>query len=219
MKKPIAFTEIIFTLFAIAVVFLLPHFGFLPIPFYYIIPVLLFVWLFLKRTKENFAGLGFNFKRFRLNSIFIGAITAIILFAFLNYIFFPLISKIFFLKPANLDDFKNIRHNLSWYLFTLAAGFIVGGFYEELVFHGFIFTRLEKIIGGKYALLLSFIFTNLIFALYHFQLGTSGVINAFIAGCAYHILMIKFNGNLWYSFFIHGFFDAIGLTYIYLGYW
>jgi membrane protease YdiL (CAAX protease family) len=95
----------------------------------------------------------------------------------------------------------------------------VGGFYEELVFHGFIFTRLEKIIPGKYGLVMSFIGANLIFALYHFQLGPAGILNALIAGCAYHALMLRFNRNLWYSFFFHGFFDAIGLTYIYLGYW
>jgi membrane protease YdiL (CAAX protease family) len=219
MKQPVTFTEIIFIIFAISIVFLLPHFGFLPIPFYYVIPVLLFVWFFLKRTKENFATLGFSFMRFKFNSILIGAIAAVLLFVFLNYVFFPLLGRIVVLKSANLDDFKNIRGNITNYIFILAAGFIVGGFYEELIFHGFIFTRIEKIIPTIHSLLLCFIFTNLIFGLYHFQLGATGMINAFIAGCAYHALMIKFNRNLWPSIFFHGFFDAIGLTYIYLGYW
>jgi hypothetical protein len=31
--------------------------------------------------------------------------------------------------------------------------------------------------------------------------------------------MMKFHRNLWYSIFFHAFFDAIGLTYIYLGIW
>ena len=219
MKQQISFAKIFFIILAIAFVFLFPHFGFIPIPFLYIVPVLLVVWLFLKRTKEDFADIGFSFKRFEVRSIWIGAIAAVFLFGFLNYVLFPVLSKIIVLKPANLDDFKNIRHNLPSYIFILIAGFIVGGFYEELCFHGFIFSRIEKFIAGKYSLFISFIVTNIIFALYHFQLGTSGMINAFIAGCAYHALMIRFNRNLWYSIFFHTFFDTIALTYIYLGYW
>ena len=219
MIRKTSFTETLFILLAIAFIFLFPHFGFIPIPFLYIIPVLLVVWLFLKGTKENFANLGFSFKRFEVRAIWIGAIAAVLLFVFLNYIFFPLLNKVILLKPASLEDFKNIRHYFPMYVFILIAGFIVGGFYEELVFHGFIFTRIEKITGGKYAFMLSFIISNLIFGLYHFQLGVSGMLNAFVAGCAYHALMIKFNRNLWYSIFFHTFFDVIGLTYIYLGYW
>ena len=219
MKKPISLKEILFTLLSIAFIFLLPHFGLLPVPFYYIFPVLLVVWLLLKRTGENFSDLGFSFERFEVRSIFIGALAAVLLFVILTYGLFPLLYKFNILQQANLDDFKNIRHNIGWYIFILIAGFIVGGFYEELVFHGFIFTRLEKIIPGKYALLISFVSANLIFALYHFQLGPAGILNAFIAGCAYHALMLRFNRNLWYSFFFHSFFDAIGLTYIYFGYW
>lgn len=219
MKKKASFKEILFTLLAIVFVFFLPHFGLLPVPFYYIVPVLLVIWLLLKRTGENFSDLGFSFKRFEVKSIFIGALAAILLFVFLTYVFFPVLYNFNILEHANLDDFKNLRHNLFFYIFILTAGFIVGGFYEELVFHGFIFIRLEKILPARYGLFLSFLLSNLIFSVYHFQLGPAGILNAFIAGCAYHALMLRFNRNLWYSFFFHGFFDAIALTYIYLGYW
>ncbi len=217
--KQIYFTEIIFILFAIAFVFLFPHFGFLPVPFLYVLPVLLVVWLFLKRTGEKSSDIGFSFKRFEIKSIFIGAASGIVLFVFLQHIFFPLLSTVIDLHPANLEDFKNIRHHFLNFIFILIAGFIVGGFYEELVFHGFVFTRIEKIARGKFAVPLSFIFTNIIFGLYHFQLDIAGMLNAFLAGCAYQYLMIKFKRNLWYSIFFHAFFDAIGLTYIYLGIW
>jgi membrane protease YdiL (CAAX protease family) len=219
MKQKLNFTGIVIDILAIAFVFLLPHYGFLPIPFYYIVPVLVFVWLFLKRTRENFASLGFSFKRFELKSVFVGIAAAAILFAFMQYIFFPLLNRVIVLKPANLDDFKNIRGNFYSYILILIAGFVVGGFYEELVFHGFIFTRLEKLPGAKFSLPVSFILTNLIFGAYHFQLGMSGMINALFCGIAYHALFLKFGRNLWYSIFAHAFFDAIGLTYIYLGYW
>jgi membrane protease YdiL (CAAX protease family) len=217
-KSSATIIDAVIILLSIAFVFLFPHFGFLPIPFYYVIPVLIIVWLVLRRTKENFASLGFSMQGFEPKSIFLGAVAAVALFIFLNYAFFPLLKSILPLEPANLDDFKNLRHNMGWYIFLLAASFIVGGFYEELIFHGFIFTRLEKLFGSK-AIWVCVIITNLIFGLYHFQLGTSGVLNAFLAGTAYHLFMIRFKRNLWYSIFFHTFFDWIGITFIYLGYW
>lgn len=217
-RKKASLKEIFFTVAGIAFVFFLPHFGLFPFSFSYTIPVLLGVWLLLRRTGENFANLGFSFKRFEIRSLFIGALAAILLFIFLRYIFFPVLYRFNILEHANLQDFKHIRHNTGGYIFVLIAGFVVGGFYEELVFHGFIFTRLEKILPVRFAFFMSFLIANLIFAIYHFQQGPAGVLNAFLAGCAYHALMLRFNRNLWYSFFFHGFFDAIALTYIYLGY-
>jgi membrane protease YdiL (CAAX protease family) len=215
----ISFKEVVLIIFAISFVFLFPHFGFLPVPFLYVLPVLVVVWWFLKRSGETFIDIGFSFKRFEIKSVFIGAASAIVLFVFLQHVFFPLLSTIIDLHPANLEDFKSINHHPFNFIFILIAGFIVGGFYEELVFHGFVFTRIEKMVKGKFVVPIAFILTNVIFGLYHFQLGTAGMLNAFVAGCAYQYLMIKFHRNLWYSIFFHAFFDAIGLTYIYLGIW
>ena len=104
------------------------------------------------------------------------------------------------------------------YLFIIIMGWLVGGFYEEIVFHGFIFTRLEKIIPGRYTTLLSFIGTSIIFGAYHFQLGTAGLINAFILGAIYHALALYFKRNLWVSIICHGVYDTMVITLIYMNY-
>ncbi len=210
--------EILLVLSAIIIVLLIPHSGIIPLPFGYSIPILIFVWFFLKRYKENFTSIGFSFKRFEIKAVFTGTLTAILLFAFLNWIFFPLVGKIVDIPPAELGDIAKIRGNTGFYIFLLAMGWIVGGFYEEIIFHGFIFTRLEKIISGKYTVILSFLLTNIIFALYHVQLGAAGIINAFIAGSAYHAVMLYHKRNMWYAVFCHAVFDTIALTFIYAGY-
>ncbi len=212
------FKEIAFILLAIVIVVLIPHSGIIPFPFGYCIPVLIFTWLFLNRTNENFTSIGFSFKRFEMRSVIIGTLTAILLFSFLTWVLLPFLEKIIDLPPANLGDFAKIRGNTSFYIFILAMGWVVGGFYEEIVFHGFIFTRLEKLIPGKYAMTASFLLSNTIFALYHLQLGTEGVINAFIAGSVYHALMLHNRRNMWYAIFCHAAFDTIALTFIYAGY-
>lgn len=215
MKIP---EEILLALFAIAFVVLIPHSGVIPIPFGYSIPVLIFIWLFLKRSKENFSSIGFSFNRFEVKSVLIGTVTAILLFSFLNWVFFPLLEKIIPLPLANLGDIAKVKGNPGFYIFILAMGWVIGGFYEEIVFHGFIFTRLEKLIPGKYTLVIAFLLCNVIFALYHLQLGSQGVINAFVAGCVYHALMLRYKRNMWYAIICHAVFDSIALTFIYAGY-
>jgi membrane protease YdiL (CAAX protease family) len=210
--------EILLGLSAIIIVLIVPHSGIIPLPFGYSIPILLFVWFYLRQYKESFASIGFSFKRFEIRSVLIGAIAGILIFSFLTWVFFPILQKIIELPPADLGDFTKLRGDPGFYIFLLAMGWIVGGFYEEIIFHGFIFTRLEKILPGKHVVILSFLLTNTIFALYHLQLGTAGVINAFIAGSLYHALMLYYKRNLWYAIFCHAVFDTIALTFLYVGY-
>lgn len=210
--------EVFISLFAIALVVIIPHTGLIPLPFGYCIPVLLFAWLVLKISRENFSSTGFSRKGLTIQAFLTGAITAIFLFAFLYAVFFPLLHKFINLPPADLGDIAKIKGNTGFYLFLLAMGWLVGGLYEEFIFHGFVFTRLEKILPGKYATPAAFIICNLIFALYHLQLGTEGVITAFIAGCVYQALMLRYKRNMWYAIFCHAIYDTIALTYIYAGY-
>ena len=202
----------------IAFCFFFPHHGGGGILVYPLI-VSAVVFLYLKYvTKENLSDLLFSIKRFKVASVLIGLAGAVILSAFFRFAWHPLLNIILPGETVNLSDFAHIKRNLSNYIFILLLAFIVGGFYEEIIFHGFIFTRLEKIFPGKHSTAIAFGLTTIIFGAYHYQLGIKGVLVAIIAGAVYHLLILKFNRNLWYGVFIHTFFDFIGLTLIYLGY-
>ena len=210
--------QIVLSLLLVAFCFLFPHYGRLPI-FIYPVIVLIVVWLFLKYiSKENLSDLFFSFSRFETRAIWVGIIAAILLSLFFQFAWDPLINKIFPAGKIDLSDFSGIRNNPVNYIIILVLALVVGGFYEEIIFHGFIFTRLEKIFQGKWATVTAFILTNIIFGAYHFQQGLKGILLATIAGAAYHVLILKFNRNLWYGLFFHAFFDFIGLTLIYIGY-
>ena len=205
------------SLLLIAFIFLFPHYSYLPL-FLYVPVVLLVVWLFLKYiSNESFKNIFFSFKSFETKSIWVGALSAIILFGTLGFLVLPLLKKVFPHEVIDLKDFDFIKHNPIHFIFVLLMALIVGGFYEELVFHCFIFTRFEKLFASKNYVIISFILTNIIFGAYHYQQAILGIINAFIAGCAYHALILKHNRNLWYGLFFHTFFDFIGLTFIFLG--
>ncbi|MGZ3935390.1 MAG: CPBP family intramembrane glutamic endopeptidase [Flavisolibacter sp.] len=198
--------------------FFFPHYGGLPI-FGYPLIVLALIWAYLHFvTGERWGDLYFRFKRFRVSAVWIGIAGAILLSCFFQWVWQPFMNRVLPGQPINLSDFHSIRHNTTNYLIILVLALLVGGFYEELVFHGFIFTRLEKIFPGRYATAAAFVGTNVIFGAYHFQQGIQGVFLAGLAGMAYQAFILKFHRNLWYGIFFHAFFDFIGLTFIYLGY-
>ena len=209
--------KIFLSILTIAFCFFIPHYAHLSI-FIYPIVVLIVVWLYLKYiSKESFSDIFFSFKRFRVKAIWIGIIAAILLSLFFRFAWDPFINSIIPSGKIDLSDFAGIRNNPVNYVIILLLALLVGGFYEEIIFHGFIFTRLEKIFNGKWATVTAFMLTTIIFGLYHFQQGLKGILLTAIAGAVYHVLILKFNRNLWYGVFVHAFFDFIGLTFIYLG--
>ncbi|HLO82104.1 MAG TPA: type II CAAX endopeptidase family protein [Chitinophagaceae bacterium] len=209
--------EKIASLLAIAFCFIFPHFGGGILVYPIIVSVVIF--LFIKYiSKEKVVDLLFSFKRFEWASVWIGLVGAIMLSAFFRFAWEPIIELILPGEKIDLSDFANITGNTWNYIFILFIAFIVGGFYEEIIFHGFIFTRFEKLFPGKYSTVMAFSLTTILFGAYHFQQGISGVLLTMVAGAVYHLLILKFKRNLWYGVFIHTFFDFIGLTMIYLGY-
>lgn len=218
ITKPRKVADIAVSIAVILFAFFFPHTGLIPLPFGYCILVLLLIWLALRRRKERFADIGFAGSKLSVKAAIAGCIAGVLLFVFLQYCFFPLLSKLVYLPKANLHDFDNIRHHLANYLFILVMGWAVGGVYEEIVFHGYIFCNIQKLFSGRVALPAAFALTNIIFGLYHFQLGMAGMLNALLAGCVYNALMLRYK-NIWYAVFCHAMFDTIGLTFIFLGYW
>lgn len=217
MEKNITVKNLLLSIIAISIVTVVPHLGLIPLPFGYAIPILLFVWLYLKYQGEEFSNIGFSLKAFHLKAVVMGSLIAILIFVFLHYLFFPLWGSFFNIDDVEVEWYQKIRGNTGFYIFILVMGWVVGGFYEEIVFHGFVFTRLEKIIPGKYATLIGFLLISILFGLYHIQLGTEGVMNAFLAGAGYHALTLYYKRNLWYGIFCHAAFDTIVITLLYLG--
>lgn len=207
---------ILFTIIFIAV---FPHLRLLQFfPFAYVIPIILLVGVSLKTSKESFKDIGFNLKNINFKSFLIGGLVAIFAFTFLRTIFFPILEMLIDFKDVQVDLYTKLKGNTSFYIFILIMGALIGGVYEEIVFHGFIFTRLEKMINSKHRTIISFLITSIIFGFYHYQLGTADAINAFLMGAVYLGLFVRYKRNLWYSIFCHSVYNSIAITLLYLGY-
>ena len=136
--------KIFLSILTIAFCFFIPHYAHLSI-FIYPIVVLIVVWLYLKYIlKESFSDIFFSFKRFRVKAIWIGIIAAILLSLFFRFAWDPFINSIIPSGKIDLSDFAGIRNNPVNYVIILLLALLVGGFYEEIIFHGFIFYKTRK---------------------------------------------------------------------------
>lgn len=210
--------QTILTLLAIVFSVVFPHTGIINFPFLYTVPILVFIYLCLRYRGEKFIDVGVNFKSISFKSFLVGASIGILFFAFSQLILYPCMEWFFDFSEVEVGMYEQIRHNTGFYVFLLVMGWIIGGFYEEVVFHGFIFTSLEKMMSGKYATSISFIITSILFGFYHFQLGGADAFNAFIIGMGYLSLVLYFKRNIWYGVFCHAAYNSMAMTFLYLGY-
>ncbi|WP_421809477.1 CPBP family intramembrane glutamic endopeptidase [Flagellimonas sp.] len=209
--------EKILNVIAIGTIIVLPHAELIPF-FGYCIPTLLITWFALKYSKENFSDIGFSFKQFNPKSILIGGLVAALTLAFMQLVFHPVLEFFVNLEYKDVGLSDTIQGGKLQFLLMIIMGWLIGGFYEEIVFHGFIFTRLEKMIKGKFAAYISFVITSFAFGIYHIQLGALGLINALLVGAVYLTLFLYFKRNLWYSIMCHGFYNTMVMTLIYFDY-
>jgi membrane protease YdiL (CAAX protease family) len=201
----------------IAFIILFPHFGHFPMLLYPGV-VLGLVWGYLKLRHQNFENIGFRFRDISVKSLLIGGACGLAYAAFVYWLLTPFMAHLGF-KPANLNDFISLRHHLNNYLLLLLMACLWVIPYEELVFRGFIFSRLRDWFKGlSSAYLTSALITSALFALYHYQEGAGAVLQIFIFALLQMALLKQAKGNLWYVIFYHILYDCFMLTAIYWGY-
>jgi len=194
-----------------------PHMGLLPM-YAFSILLLLLIWGYLKLYQEGFSDIGFRFRDISFRSFWLGGSIGLGFAMLMYWLVGPLLTWWGF-APANVSDFYYIRHNFAQLLILLAiACFLVIPF-EEIVYRGFIFTRVKAMAAdSKYSFAISGLITSIIFTLYHYQEGAGAMISIFMGAIFVIWLYKQFKGNLWYLIFFHIVYDIFMLTAIYLGY-
>ena len=124
------------------------------------------------------------------------------------------------LPLQDLSKLAAIRGNTQLYrymLFPVTWG--AAAFGEEMLFRGFMATRLLAIIGSDRfaARALAVIGQAALFAAGHAYLGPRGVINAALLGAVFSTFYFRNGRNLWPLFIAHGLIDTVSLTLLYFG--
>jgi uncharacterized protein len=201
--------------FIIAFLVLFPHF--VPLSFYsYAVVCLAVIIFYLRRQRKTLQDLGLKRNGLTAHILIVGILSALLWIAFNKWLYHPFITHFFVVESYTEYDF--IRNKLSNLIITLIAAWLIGGFYEEIVFRGFIQTTIrEWFVNSTHSFWLAGLLTSILFGLYHWQQGIFGIVPSFLGGLLWTLLLWRYKGNLWYPIISHAIYDSIALTMIYFG--
>ncbi len=122
-------------------------------------------------------------------------------------------------QETTVSRFGDMEGNLSLYLWWVFLGWVVGGFCEEMLFRGFLLTRVELMLGGRrVSTVLAVVFQAAVFGLIHFYYqGAYGALTIFAAATTIGACFVLFGRKLWPLILSHGILDTLGFLGDYLG--
>src|SRR5215469_7406534 len=130
----------IMNIFIIAFLILFPHY--VPLPFYsYAVVCLAVIVFYLKAQNKSLRDIGLKRNGLTLTSFGIGLLSALVWAAFAHWLYLPLIQHF---SSNDAGDYDFVTNHLSYLIMTIVAAWVIGGFYEEIVFRGFIQTTIQQ---------------------------------------------------------------------------
>lgn len=123
------------------------------------------------------------------------------------------------LAPKTASMFAALEGNTAEYLYwLLPVAWGSAAFGEELVFRGFLQTRIEKALGaGRAACLAALAAQAVVFGALHAYQGIGGAMLAGGTGLVLGIVYLAARRNLWAPIILHGLVDTVTLTAVYYG--
>ncbi len=186
---------------------------------------------FIDRNFVFFFGLGitflilrgsnFDWKRFGIGDKITGktVLKSLLITLPLFLVFITLVDPLLqtWLGEYNLSSVEDIKGNLVGYIVLMVIIWIFAAFGEEFLFRGYYMKALAALLGNSNkAWILSAIITSLYFGISHIYQGLSGVVAVFLWSLIISLIFIKNRNNLLLLVLIHGFYDSIGITLIFL---
>ncbi len=186
---------------------------------------------FIDRNFVFFFGLGvallilrgsnFDWKRFGIGqritrkNVLKSLIIALVLFMVFHVFVDPLLQN--WLGEYNLSSVEDVEGNLVGYIALMVIVWIFAAFGEEFLFRGYYMKALAELLGNNNKhWILSAIITSLYFGISHIYQGLSGVVAVFLWSLTISLIFNKNRNNLVLLILIHGFYDSIGITMIFL---
>jgi membrane protease YdiL (CAAX protease family) len=180
-----------------------------------------FVWLGLRLRGQSWGHVGLSFERtdsrglwrifWRSVVVFVAAMAAFVLGAIVMAI---IVGRP---EPADMSGYNFLSGNLAMLAVALLSVFIVSSLGEEILYRGFLITRLAELgAGGKTAWTAAIIVSSVVFGLIHYTWGPAGVVQTGFMGLALGISYLVVGRNLWVLVLAHFYMDAILMVQMYL---
>ncbi len=185
--------------------------------------------LLLHFRKDNWSNLGLRLRGpTSLRAFFVTTGQILIIFVVsvgLGYAA-ALLAGLYFERPPETDDrFGDLAGNLPLFLWWLLIAWSLGGFMEEMVFRGYLITKLETAFAGgapkrnfSPASIAAVVVSALLFGLVHlYYRGAQGAISLAVVGLILGLFYLAFNRTLWPLIITHGGVNSLAILGRYLG--
>jgi len=180
-------------------------------PFIPVAAILVLIWACQSRTPWR--DLGFCRPRSWTASLVIGLAFGISFKFVMKAIVMPLLGA----DPVN-QKFHYLEGNRAALPSAIWMMIVVAGFGEEVVFRGYFFERLGKLLGATAsAKIVTVLLTAVLFGLAHYSnQRVAGVEQATLVGLVFGAIFAQ-TGRIWMLIFAHAAFDLTALTMIFFG--
>ncbi|NIR73198.1 CPBP family intramembrane metalloprotease [candidate division KSB1 bacterium] len=182
------------------------------------VAMLTMVWAGLRLRGQSWAYFGLNLESVNLRTfllsllVFVAAVFGFVIGAIImaNIAGVP--------ENANMSGYNYLQGNLPMLLGVLVAVFFVSSFGEEVIYRGFLITRISEMGGnGKMWLKITVLISAIIFGLVHFEWGVAGMVQTGFMGLALGTSYLLVKRNLWVLVLAHAYMDATLMIQMYLG--
>ena len=183
--------------------------------------MLIYVWIGLKLRGESWKDFGLTFKPISWGDSIKLLLLSLLVFvlALAGFIIGSIIMANITGIPegANMTGYDYLKDNIGMLLLTLAGVYIVSSFGEEVIYRGFLITRISQIgTDSKKATIIAIILSSIIFGLIHYSWGPMGMVQTGFMGLALGICYIKLKRRLWILILAHAYMDTILMVQMYL---
>ncbi len=121
-------------------------------------------------------------------------------------------------QPADMSKYDYLNGNLPMTLLALLSVYVVSSFAEEVIYRGFLMTRLQEVVGGgRRSDLIAIVISSLVFGAVHSDWGVTGMVQASCMGIALAISFIAVRRNLWVTILAHAYLDTLLIVQMYYG--
>jgi len=116
------------------------------------------------------------------------------------------------------QHFASLKGNFGAFLYLLPFAWLFGGFGEEMMFRGFVMTRIAQLLGeGRGAWIVALFLQAIPFAIGHSYQGPVGMAGVYVSALITGAGTLIWGRNLWPAIIAHGLQDTVGFLALYTG--
>jgi len=186
------------------------------IPYIKIIFCGLIVLIYTSLTGGLKNRLGFKTPKSWINVSMLGLSLGLFIVSLAYFILVPLITNLTG-DALLIGSFQQIKGNTAVLYTSLAIGWVIGGFFEEVIFRGFLLGSILEIKDNIWIKIGGVLFTSIIFGYLHSYQGLTGQITLSITGIFLGLIFIFNKRSIWLNIITHGLINTVSMLIIYTG--